>query len=100
MFRTRWQPNLLKDSLMPRYAELVYNGFRFAPDREMIQAMADKNGFIMILPDNPGQNCWDVGSNKAMTHDGGGDPHAIAQMVRYAITKYNGDPLGTAPTAR
>ena len=57
------------------------------------QAMADKNGFIMILPDNPGQNCWDVGSNKAMTHDGGGDPHAIAQMVRYAITKYNGDPL-------
>jgi len=33
----------LKESLMPRYAELVYNGFWFAPEREMIQAMADKS---------------------------------------------------------
>jgi argininosuccinate synthase len=31
----------LKDSLMPRYAELVYYGFWFSPEREMIQAMAD-----------------------------------------------------------
>ncbi|WP_376098799.1 argininosuccinate synthase [Roseomonas sp. CCTCC AB2023176] len=31
----------LKDSLMPRYAELIYNGFWFAPERRMIQAMAD-----------------------------------------------------------
>jgi argininosuccinate synthase len=31
----------LKDSLMPRYAELVYYGFWFAPERRMIQAMAD-----------------------------------------------------------
>jgi argininosuccinate synthase len=31
----------LKDSLMPRYAELVYYGFWFAPEREMIQALAD-----------------------------------------------------------
>ena len=33
----------LKDSMMPRYAELVYNGFWFAPEREMIQAMADQS---------------------------------------------------------
>ena len=33
----------LKDSLMPRYAELVYYGFWFAPEREMIQAMADRS---------------------------------------------------------
>jgi len=33
----------LKDELMPRYAELVYNGFWFAPEREMIQAMADRS---------------------------------------------------------
>jgi argininosuccinate synthase len=33
----------LKDELMPRYAELVYNGFWYAPEREMIQAMADKS---------------------------------------------------------
>ncbi|MGQ7794256.1 argininosuccinate synthase [Faunimonas sp. B44] len=33
----------LKDELMPRYAELVYNGFWFAPEREMIQALADRS---------------------------------------------------------
>jgi argininosuccinate synthase len=33
----------LKDSLMPRYAELVYNGFWFSPERRMIQAMADES---------------------------------------------------------
>jgi argininosuccinate synthase len=31
----------LKDELMPRYAELVYNGFWFSPEREMIQAAVD-----------------------------------------------------------
>jgi argininosuccinate synthase len=33
----------LKDSLMPRYAELVYYGFWFSPEREMIQALADRS---------------------------------------------------------
>jgi argininosuccinate synthase len=33
----------LKDELMPRYAELIYNGFWFSPEREMIQALADKS---------------------------------------------------------
>jgi argininosuccinate synthase len=33
----------LKDELMPRYAELIYNGFWFAPEREMIQVLADKS---------------------------------------------------------
>ena len=32
----------LKDELMPRYAELIYNGFWFAPEREMIQAAVDR----------------------------------------------------------
>jgi argininosuccinate synthase len=31
----------LKDDLMPRYAELVYNGFWFSPEREMLQAAID-----------------------------------------------------------
>ena len=31
----------LKDDLMPRYAELIYNGFWFSPEREMIQAAVD-----------------------------------------------------------
>ena len=31
----------LKDELMPRYSELVYNGFWFSPEREMLQAAID-----------------------------------------------------------
>ncbi len=31
----------LKDSIMPRYAELIYNGFWFSPEREMLQALID-----------------------------------------------------------
>ena len=33
----------LKDSIMPRYAELIYNGFWFTPEREMLQALIDKS---------------------------------------------------------
>ncbi|PPR09315.1 MAG: Argininosuccinate synthase [Alphaproteobacteria bacterium MarineAlpha11_Bin1] len=33
----------LKDELMPRYAELVYNGFWFSPEREMIQSAVDES---------------------------------------------------------
>ena len=33
----------LKDALMPRYAELVYYGFWFAPERDMLQALVDKS---------------------------------------------------------
>jgi len=32
----------LKDELMPRYAELIYNGFWWSPERQAIQAMIDK----------------------------------------------------------
>jgi argininosuccinate synthase len=33
----------LKDEIMPRYAELIYNGFWFAPEREMLQALIDQS---------------------------------------------------------
>ncbi|HEY5007296.1 MAG TPA: argininosuccinate synthase, partial [Caulobacteraceae bacterium] len=33
----------LKDELMPRYAELIYNGLWFTPEREMLQALIDKS---------------------------------------------------------
>jgi argininosuccinate synthase len=33
----------LKDELMPRYAKLIYNGFWFSPEREMLQALIDKS---------------------------------------------------------
>ncbi|MAG96127.1 MAG: argininosuccinate synthase [Alphaproteobacteria bacterium] len=43
----------LKDELMPRYAELVYNGFWYAPEREMLQALIDQsqervNGLVRL----------------------------------------------------
>ncbi|ABF65615.1 argininosuccinate synthase [Ruegeria sp. TM1040] len=33
----------LKDSIMPRYAELIYNGFWYSPEREMLQALIDES---------------------------------------------------------
>ncbi|HEY8127856.1 MAG TPA: argininosuccinate synthase [Hyphomicrobium sp.] len=33
----------LKDEIMPRYAELIYNGFWFAPEREMLQSLINKS---------------------------------------------------------
>jgi argininosuccinate synthase len=43
----------LKDELMPRYAELVYNGYWFSPEREMLQAAIDQtqqvvNGVVRL----------------------------------------------------
>ena len=55
-------------------------------------AAADKYGFIMIFPQttNPATSakCWDVGSKQSLTHDGGGDTQAIAQMVKYTVSTY------------
>ena len=33
----------LKDELMPKYSELIYNGFWFSPEREMLQAAIDRS---------------------------------------------------------
>jgi acetylxylan esterase len=58
-----------------------------------VVAAADKYGFIMIFPQttNPATSpdCWDVGSKASLTHDGGGDTQAIAEMVKYTVSKYN-----------
>jgi acetylxylan esterase len=55
-------------------------------------AAANQYGFIMIVPQttNPAssKNCWDVGSKQSLTHDGGGDTQAIAQMVEYTVATY------------
>jgi poly(hydroxyalkanoate) depolymerase family esterase len=52
-----------------------------------IVAAADQYGFLMILPQTS-NNCWDVGSNASLMHDGGGDTQAIAEMVTFAINKH------------
>jgi poly(hydroxyalkanoate) depolymerase family esterase len=54
-----------------------------------IEAAADQYGFIMIFPQttNPATSadCWDVGSKASLTHEGGGDTQAIAEMVQYEV---------------
>ena len=52
-----------------------------------IVSAADQYGFIIVVPTAVGR-CWDVTSNKTQTRDGGGDSHAIIQMVRYALSQY------------
>src|SRR5256885_6554969 len=58
-----------------------------------IVAAADKYGFIMIFPQttNPATSakCLDVGTRQSLTHDGGGDTQAVAQMVKYTIATYH-----------
>lgn len=54
--------------------------------------LADEYGFIVIYPSSPySGTCWDVSSKSALTHNGGGDSEAIANMVTYTLSKYNGD---------
>ena len=54
----------LKDELMPKYAELIYNGFWFSPEREMLQALIDKSqefvtGTVRLkLYKGFGAHCW------------------------------------------
>ena len=50
---------------------------------------ADQYGFIMVVPSSG--RCWDIVSDKTRKRDGGGDSHAIRQMVKYAVEKYNGN---------
>jgi len=50
---------------------------------------ADQYGFIIVAPSSG--RCWDIVSSKTRTRDGGGDTHAIKQMVKYAIEKYKGN---------
>ncbi|SPO31158.1 related to acetylxylan esterase [Ustilago trichophora] len=51
---------------------------------------ADQKGFMMIFASSPGGTggCWDVSSKSSLKHDGGGDTQTIAEMVKYAKTKY------------
>jgi len=58
----------------------------FGQASETIKAV-DQTGAIVVLPDNNAR-CWDVQTTKGLTRDGGGDSHAIKQMVLYAIATY------------
>ncbi|OCL02474.1 carbohydrate-binding module family 1 protein [Glonium stellatum] len=54
--------------------------------------LAEQYGFIVIFPSSPHSGtCWDVSSQATLTHGGGGDSNAIANMVTWTISKYNAD---------
>lgn len=53
---------------------------------------ADQLGYVLLYPSTTKQsNCWDVHSAQSLTHGGGGDSEGLANMVAWALTKYNGD---------
>lgn len=54
---------------------------------------SDKKGYITVWPSSPHSGtCWDVSSKASLTHGGGGDSQAIANMILYSIDKYKVDP--------
>ncbi|OCL09284.1 carbohydrate esterase family 1 protein [Glonium stellatum] len=54
---------------------------------------SDGKGYITIWPSSPHSGtCWDVSSKATLSHNGGGDSNAIANMITYAIGKYSADP--------
>lgn len=66
-------------------AQAIYNGSRYA-------SVADKNGYIVIFPNAASSDgCWDVASENALKHNGGGDPLGIVSMVKYVLKKYSAD---------
>lgn len=55
--------------------------------------MADQYGYIVIYPTATRQGaCFDVSSPQALRHDGGSDPTAIVNMVKYVQANYETDP--------
>jgi len=61
----------LKDELMPKYAELIYNGFWFSPEREMLQAMIDRSQELV------------TGDVRLMIYKGG--VHVIGRQSPYTL---------------
>lgn len=52
---------------------------------------SDRKGYISVWPSSTTE-CWDVSSKGSLSHDGGGDSNAIANMIKYAIATYGIDP--------
>jgi acetylxylan esterase len=52
---------------------------------------SDTKGYVTVWPSSTTE-CWDVSSRASLSHNGGGDSNAIANMITYAIDKYKIDP--------
>ncbi|KAK1975771.1 PHB depolymerase family esterase [Colletotrichum cereale] len=69
------------------------SGPGYANQANYITASDSKGTFLVIYPSSTkDSNCWDVATTATLKHDGGGDSTGLANMVRYAITRYNADP--------
>ncbi|KAK1999948.1 PHB depolymerase family esterase [Colletotrichum falcatum] len=69
------------------------SGPGYANQANYITASDSKRTFLVIYPSSTKDfNCWDVASSATLRHDGGGDSTGLANMVRYAITRYSADP--------
>ena len=54
---------------------------------------SDKGGYVTFWPSSPNSGtCWDVSSKRSLSHLGGGDSQAIANMIVWGIDKYKIDP--------
>ncbi len=79
----------LKDELMPRYAELVYNGYWFSPEREMLQALIDRSQ----------APCQWLGAGQALQGVGNGD-RPRARRSRSIPRRTSPSRTTPAPTTR
>jgi len=52
---------------------------------------SDGKGYVTVWPSSTTE-CWDVSSRSSLSHNGGGDSNAIANMITYAVEKYKIDP--------
>lgn len=54
--------------------------------------LSEEHNFIVIYPESPYDGkCWDVSSDASLTHNGGGNSNAIANMVTYTLETYSAD---------
>ncbi|ETS77255.1 hypothetical protein PFICI_11129 [Pestalotiopsis fici W106-1] len=54
---------------------------------------AEEKGFLVVYPSSKNDsNCWDVSSTSSLTHDGGSQSQALAQVASYLQEQYNADP--------
>jgi len=66
-------------------AQAYYQGTAWAQ-------LSEQHNFIVIYPQSPySGTCWDVSSDASLTHNGGGNSNAIANMVTYTLETYSAD---------
>ena len=66
-------------------AQAYFNGSPY-------KTLSEQYGFIVIYPSSPHSGtCWDVSSKATLSHEGGGDSHTIANMVKWTLNEYKAD---------